>query len=224
MRRVSRTLCLAAAICLGIATTALAVTPPAGTPDLSQMTIQASDLAPGAQTVTDRYITPASGVVASYSREWLPGSTDGGVPLAVAGGEVQFLGSAGVATTQFAAAQKALAKKSERRLLAAAIALEGRGRGVTSKDVSVGRPRSVSIGDAALELPLTLRFKGRRARVELYFLRVASVIAIITTEDARSANAKRGGHELAADVASHIGAVLAAGGATGATGPTGATG
>lgn len=221
MRRVSRTLCLAVAICATLVTAALAVAPPAGTPDLGRMTIQASDLAPGAQIVKDGYTSPPAGVVAGYSRDWRPATTAGGVRLAVASTAILLLPSAANAGTVLAGEKRIFKTKADRPLVARLIALNAGHSGVKAKDIGFGRLRTIAIGNAAFVLPLTLHFRGSHVAIDLFVVNVNDVVAeVVVLAGGRSAAAK-GGRELTADVAAHVTAVLAATGATGPSGPTG---
>ena len=61
-----------------------AVKPPAGTPDLGAMTVQPSDLAPGAHATVNRYTKPPGGFTAAYDRNFsLVRSAGGGPPFAL---------------------------------------------------------------------------------------------------------------------------------------------
>lgn len=220
MRIASRALCLAVVICATVVTTALAVTPPAGTPNLSQMTIQAVDLAPGAKLVKDGYVAPASNVVASYTRAWQPAPTATGSPIISAISQILLLATPAKASTLFGAERRLLDSKADRPLLAR-IFSEGSHSKIKPKKVHFGRFRSLAIGDGAFVLPLTVRERRVSVTVDLDEVKVGDVLAELTVVAHSAKVARKGGEELATDVAGHISATLAA---TGSTGPTGSTG
>ena len=222
MRRAFRTLCLAAVIRATVATTALAVTPPPGTPDLSQMTIQAADLLPGAKLGTEGYITPPSGVVADFSREWRPAVTAAGVRLELAGTAVLLLPTAANAATVLAGLQRIFGSKADRPLVAR-LFTQGTQSRIKPKQIAFGHVRSVAIGDGAFVLPLTVHDGGHSFAVDLYEVRVSDVVAENVIIAGHRKAAAKGGHELTVDVAANIQSVLAATGTTGQTGPTGPT-
>ncbi|HEX4035796.1 MAG TPA: hypothetical protein VHX66_15230 [Solirubrobacteraceae bacterium] len=220
MRFASRALCLAVVICATVVTTALAVTPPAGTPDLSQMTIQAGDLAPGAKVVKDGYVAPASNVVASYTRAWQPAPTAKGSSIDSAISEILLLATPAKAAKLFGGERRILSSKADRPLLAR-IFSDGAHSKIKPKKVHFGRFRSLAIGDGAFVLPLTIREGRVSVTVDLDEVKVSDVLAELTVVAHSAKAAAKGGDELATDVAGHISTVLAA---TGSTGPTGATG
>ncbi|HEY7966790.1 MAG TPA: hypothetical protein VID68_07165 [Solirubrobacteraceae bacterium] len=223
MRRVSRTICLAAAICATVTTTALAVAPPAGTPDLSQMTIQASNLRPGAKIGTQGYGTPPAGIVADYSRDWTAAVTSSGVRLQLAGTSILLLPTPANAATVLAGERRIFGSKADRPLVAR-LFTQGAHSKIKPKDISFGRVRGVTIGDGAFLLPLTVHQGNHRIAVDIYEVEVADVVAENVIIAAHPKAAAKGGHELTVDVAANIQSVLAATGTTGQTGPTGATG
>jgi hypothetical protein len=82
-RTTRRAAAAAAAICALAAASAQAYSPPKGTPNLAKMTLQPSDLAPGATLLVNSYFDPGGGVHlrAEYDRDWGAASTAGGVKL-----------------------------------------------------------------------------------------------------------------------------------------------
>jgi len=208
-------------MCAALVTTALAVTPPAGTPDLSKMVIQASDLAPGAKILNDGYTAPASGVVADYSRAWRPATTAGGVRLVVASTAILLFSSTANAGTVFAGEKRIFKSKAERPLVARLIALSAGHSGLKTKNIDFGRIHSFAIGNGAFELPVTLHLKGSHAAIGIFIVNVDDVVADVLVASGGRGAAAKGGQELTTDVAAHVTTVL---GSTGATGPTGSTG
>jgi hypothetical protein len=204
---------------------AQAVTPPAGTPDLSSMALAASDLGPGATALTGAYVKPAGTVIAEYERGFGAVTTTAGVKLAALFSGVLLLDSTADAAKSFNGIRKIYSSKLGRALLAGEVVKgAGKASGVTVKDVHFGRSASVGVGDESLILSVLVEVKHRGAAADFVVVRIGSVLALIDVIVKRTHLDSSVATGLAGTVGAHITAVLAASGASGPTGPTGPTG
>jgi hypothetical protein len=203
---------------------AQAVTPPPGTPDLSQMTLQASDLAPGAKTTLSRYVAPGTDTIAEYDRSFAGVTTSAGVKLTVLSTNVLLANSATNAKGLYKDVRLVYASKLGRKLLAEAIVKSaGKLSGVTAKDVHFAKSASAGVGDQSLNQPIAIRSKHKAVAADFVLLRIGDVLASVTIVVRRGQLDRSVATGLAATIGAHITAVLASG-ATGSTGTTGATG
>lgn len=225
MRR--RTVSLAsaiAAVALGVlVASAAALAPPQGTPDLSRMTIQSSDLAPGAKVVLSAYGTAPKNFAAVYSRNYSTAKTSSGVALFGLDSQVLLADTEGAANGYFALERSVYRSKRGRSLLAKVIARDSTKKGVSVK-VSFGTYRSLGVGTQSLLQPASLKVNSVRAAADFIVLRVGSVVANVTVLLVDPKRSLAVAKLLAGDVVAHIAAVLGATGSTGTTGATGASG
>src|ERR1700722_8781229 len=81
-RRTASLVALGVALALGVlVASAAAPPPPAGTPNLAQMTIQSADLAAGAKVGTDAYAKPPANFIAEYNRSFKAATTKSGARM-----------------------------------------------------------------------------------------------------------------------------------------------
>jgi hypothetical protein len=204
---------------------AQAITPPAGTPDLSQMVLQVGDLQPGAKTAVSRYVAPGANTIAEYERSFTGARTTSGVKLAVLTTSVLLANSAGNATGLYRDLRAVYVSKLGRKILVAAIVkAAGTLSGVTTQDVSFGKQTSAAVGDQSLNQPIVIRVKHKALAADFVVLRIGDVLGSVTVLALRANLSRSVASGLAATVGAHIASVLAAVGPTGATGATGATG
>jgi hypothetical protein len=202
---------------------ALAVAPPPGTPDLSQMGVQASDLAAGSQTKTAGYVTPPTGIVAEYRSTYGVTNTEAGTPLAGVDSEVELAASTTTAVTAFGHARRAFASKPARRLLTRLFVAAGRKAHLKARDVHFGRLGAAGVGQRSFLQPIIVRERGRRIVYEFLGLNVDTIDALVSVYGVGAKRTSAGAKQLGGDVAAHISSLLATG-TTGTTGATGATG
>ena len=214
----------AIAACGLAAAVAQALVPPPGTPDLAKMTLQASDLAPGA-VVLDGYVKPGAREVAQYDRTFTSVATTGGVKLELIQTQLALAASTPDATSLFKGARSLFASKQGRSELVAEV-VAGAGTSVPRADITVhfGKLRELGIGDQSSLASVRLRVKQRVSTLYSALLRIGNVVATVTVIALRAHLAASVPTGLAQSVAAHITAVLAATGPTGPTGPTAATG
>lgn len=226
MRRRSISLAmLGVAVAFGLAVaSASAFSPPPGTPDLSQMTIQASDLASGATLSTDAYAKPPKNFLAEYLRSFASARTLAGLTLFGLDTQVLLGDTAAVATGFFALERGIYRSKSGRRLLTNALERASSKNGVTINAVHFQKFRSLALGSQAFLQPVVLHIKRVQAAADFIVLREGSVITTVTVVLADPRRSLPVARQLGKDVIGHITTVLASTGGTGATGATGPTG
>jgi hypothetical protein len=168
------------------------IRPPAGTPDLSQMALRATDLPPGT-AVEHQGFVHETGYVAAYKREF--GSARvGHTRLIGLDCEVELDKTADDASVTFFALQLVIAQKSTRTQLARGLQKAATGElSLRIRRVTVEQPRSLRIGDGAFVLPMTLytslgRFRAAiafaiRDRVEIEMLAIARPGSRLTATD-----------------------------------------
>jgi len=204
---------------------AQAVTPPAGTPDLSLMTLQPADLAPGAVVTHSLYVKPSTHVIAEYDRTFGSATTTAGVKLTDLVTAVLLVDSTPEATRLYKALRLIYTSKLGHALLAAGIVKSaGKLSGVKPKDVHFAKPTSADVGAQSLLEAISIHVKHRTVAADLVVLRSDAVLAIVTAIVLRPHLDTSVVDGLAGTVATHITTVLAATGSTGSTGSTGATG
>ena len=204
---------------------AQAVTPPAGTPDLSSMALAAADIGPGATALAGRYVKPSGAtVIAEYERGFGAVTTTAGVKLAAIFSGVLLSDSTADAAKSFQGVRAIYSSKLGRALLAAEVVKgAGKASGVTVKDVHFGKAASIGVGDESLIEPLFVAVRNRGAAADFVVVRIGSVLALIDVIAKRVHLDSSVATGLVGTVGAHIAAVLAAPGASGPPGPTGAT-
>ena len=215
---------LGAAVALGlVVATAAALSPPPGTPDLSKMTIQAGDLAPGAKVDAAGYTTPPKNFTAVYDRNFSSAKTPAGLTLFGLDTEVLLGNTEAVATGYYALQRRVYGSKAGRSLLKKGLkSLVG--KGVTIGDVRFEKLRRLALGSEAFVQPVLLKVKHINVATDILVLRdgsVASSVSFVLTDPTRTLSTA---NQLGKDIVKHITAVLAASGPSGPTGSSGATG
>jgi hypothetical protein len=207
-----------------LAGVAAAVTPPAGTPDLSMMTVQSTDLQPGATIGTDGYQKASSPFTAAYVRSFNGAQlTPNGVPFGLTT-ILMIAPTSAVAQQAFIIQRHVLGSSGGRHLIAMAL-LGNRSKQIPSNRVHVGKITSLRVGDGAFEVPVTVRVPPIVVTAEWAVIRTGRVLATIVPVAVGSKLPGSITATLGGDVSGHIASVLAgATGPTGTSGPTGATG
>lgn len=226
MRRRSISLAmLVAAVALGVVVaSAAALAPPPGTPDLSKMTIQVADLAPGATVGTDDYATPPKNFSAAYERNFTTAKTPDG--LRVAGLNTQILlGKSAAAATGFVARERRfLRSKRGRSLLTKVLENSTANNGARITKVQFEKFRPLALGSGAFVQPVLVDVKRRLFAADFFVLRDGVLVSTVSFVLADPAKSLPVAEQLGTDVSDHITAVLGATGSTGSTGSSGATG
>jgi hypothetical protein len=204
---------------------AQAVTPPAGTPDLSQMVLASSDLAPGAKTVVSRYVAPGANTTAEYERSFTAATTTAGVKLNQLTASVLLASSTSSAAGLYGDLHLVYSSALGRKLLVAAIVkASGKVSGVSAKDVHFAKQESAGVGAQSLNQPILIRLKGKALSADFVVFRIGDVLGSVTVVALHAGLPRAAASGLAVTEGAHITAVLAASGPTGPTGATGATG
>jgi hypothetical protein len=214
----------AAAALAVVVASAAAVSAPPGTPDLSQMTLQAADLAPGATVAIDQYETPPTNFLAEYVRSFAKAKTPAGLALAGLDSRVLLGKTAAVTTSFFALERRLYSSKSGRKLLAKGIVGELAKTGATTKDVHFEKFRSLRLGSQAFLQAIVVRVKGKSVAADFVVMRVGAVLTDVSVALAKPKSVLSVANQLGKDVVAHITAVLAASGPTGPSGASGPTG
>lgn len=214
---------LVAAVCAGTIAiaAAFAVVPPAGTPHLGAMVLEASDFAPGAVVAKRGYVKAPKGAVAEYVALFSAVETSAGAHLVRVGSAIVLTDTVARAKASIAAVHAEFGSGLKRRLFAESIAKQAGLSAAQSREVTVGRPRGIGAGEQSLLVTVVVRSPKRTSSTDIALVRVGDVLGEIVL-DANSRLANPVPITLAQTVAARITTVLA--GATGASGATGSTG
>ena len=216
---------LGAAVALGLAVaSAAALSPPSGTPDLSRMTIQSGDLAPGATVATDGYATPPKNFTAAYARKFATAKTPAGLRLLGLDTQILLGKTTAAATGFFAVERSFLRSKRGHSLLTKVLESSTAHNGAKINKVSYQQFRPLALGSDAFLQPVVLHVKRLRLAADFVVLRdgvVISTVSYVLTDPMKSMPVAE---QLGKDVSDHITAVLAGSGPTGPSGATGPTG
>ena len=204
--------------------TAAAVSAPAGTPDLSLMTLQAGDLAPGATVATDDYATPPKNFTAAYDRNFAAAKTPAGLRLLALDTQVLLGESAAAATGLFARERGLLRSKRGRSLVTKVFESAPAQNGARITKVHFEKFRRLALGSDAFLQPVLLHVKHRHFAADFVVLRDGAVVSTVSLVLTDPTQALPVAVQLGTDVSDHITAVLAATGSTGSSGATGPTG
>jgi hypothetical protein len=199
----------AVAICAIAAASAQAYSPPKGTPDLAKMTVQPSDLAPGATLLVNGYFDPGSGFHerAEYDRDWGAASTTGGVKLQQLQTEVTLATSTSWAHTIFGQIPGIYGSSGGRSSLIDNIDA-GNGSSATLGDARFAKLRSIGVGQQALYGSATITTKGSTLAVGFAWVRVDAAIALLVVVVPKAPLADSVTITIAKRVAAHMTSVL----------------
>jgi hypothetical protein len=126
--------------------------PPAGSPDLSKMALQLTDLPAGAKIRKQGYVKTTD--VAEYVRIFREGTARiGSKRLLALENDISLISSAGEASFVFKQFRAVVSTKRGRQAFAKAAA---KGAGLNAKKVTVGPPTSLHVGDDSLAFPLRM--------------------------------------------------------------------
>jgi len=219
-------------VALGVlAAAALALTPPAGTPNLAAMTVQSTDLQPGSIITIDAYQTPPAGFVAVYERDFRIAQTAPGGTLFALETQIQLTASAAIAERVIGLERTEFGSKAGHQLIESAVVRSaGAGSGLKAKDVHFGRVVRIAPGRGSFDERVTLRLGAKTETSEIIEVGDGPVLALLVAVTPGTHVPASLSLTLAADVARHVKRVLASPpslpsrpGPTGASGTTGAS-
>jgi hypothetical protein len=193
------------------AANAMAYAPPKGIPDLSKMTLQASDLAPGATPLVSEYFDPAGSqqVRAEYDRDWGAVSTTGHVQLQQLQTVITLLASTMWSQTVFGQLSGIYGTSVGHADLIADVD-SGNGSSATVKDSRFSKLRSIGIGQQSLYESATISVKGSTLVAGFAWIRVNTAMAFILVVAPKPPLADAVTIALAKAVAAHMTSVLGA--------------
>lgn len=210
-RTTRRAAAAAVAICALAATGAQAYSPPKGTPDLAKMTLQPSDLAPGATLLVNTYSDPGGGVHlrAEYDRDWGAASTTGGVKLQQLQTQITLATSTAWAHTVFGQIPSIYGSSGGRGSLIDNIDA-GNGSSATLKDARFSKLRSIGVGQQSMYGSATIATKGSTLAAGFAWVRVDGAIAFLVVVAPKAQLADSVTIAIAKKVAAHMASVLGA--------------
>jgi hypothetical protein len=200
-----------AVIAAAAAANAVAYTPPKGIPDLSRMTLQASDLGRGATPLVSEYFDPAGNqqVLAEYDRDWGAVSTTGNVKLQQLQTVITLLASTKWSQTVFGQLSSVYGGSAGRTTLIADVD-SANGSSASIKDSRFSNLRSIGIGQESLYESATIAFKGSTLVAGFAWVRVNTAMAFLVVVAPKPPLADAVTIALAKAVAAHMTSVFAA--------------
>jgi hypothetical protein len=214
-RRTTRRVVAAALATSALATSALgaasaqAYTPPKGTPDLAKMTLQPSDLAPGATLLVNSYFPGGLHERDEYDRDWGVVSTTGGVKLQQLQTEITLATSTTWAHAVFGQVPSIYDSSAGRRSLIDNIDA-GNGSSATLKDARFGTLRGIGVGQQSMYGSATIATKGSTIAAGFAWVRVDAAIATLVVVAPKAPLADSVTIAIAKTVAAHMKSVLGA--------------
>jgi len=175
-------LALAVAVVLGLSLVpgTSAVTPPANTPDLSQMALRVTDLPAGAKVAKQRYVKP-DGALAEYDREFKSGTARvGKARLLDLENDIEIHRSADEAAFNFDQFRAVVSTKKGRQAFAQLFAREiGSSSPFGKSKVTAGKPLGLGAGDDSIALPFAVRTPLGVIRVVIALHRTDRVLSFL---------------------------------------------
>jgi hypothetical protein len=207
-----------------VASAAAPVTPPAGTPDLTMMVVQPTDLAAGGKPPNAGYVSPFASFSAIYGADYDNATTTDGVTYFGIDDSIFYASTPTTASTFFSAEQGYFkSRKGRKQLTKEIIKSAGKKAHLKAKNVTFGSAGSAGVGtDSAI---FTIRVATKRYKDNESILifdegTVYSSLVLTATPNEKIPSADLLGLATTSDT--RIKAVVA--GATGASGTTGASG
>jgi len=175
-------LALAVALLLGLSLVpgTSAFTPPANTPDLSQMALRVTDLPAGAKVATQRYVKP-DGALAEYDREFKSGTARvGKARLLDLENDIEIHRSADEAAFNFDQFRGIVSTKKGRQAFARLFAKELGSSGPFGKSkVTAGKPLVLGAGDDSIALPFAVGTPLGELRIVIALHRTDRVLSFL---------------------------------------------
>ena len=201
----------ALAICALASGSAQAYSPPKGTPDLAKMTLQPSDLVPGATLLVNTYSDPGGGfhLRAEYDRDWGAASTASGVKLQQLQTQITLATSTAWAHTIFTQVPSIYGSSGGRGSLIDNIDA-GNGSSATLKNARFSKLRSIGVGQQSMYGSATIATKASTIAAGFAWIRVDAAIALLVVVAPKAPLADSVTIALAKTVAAHMTAVLGA--------------
>ncbi len=189
--------------------------PPPGTPDLAKMTLQPSDLAPGAKPWSDGYVAPPAGtnLRALYDRRFRVETTKGGVKLTDIETDINYAGSTASAEAFFAREAQATGTARVRTDLLFDLWSGPADTNPTPpplftlKDADFGKPHGIGIGEQSQLESVSVATKPTTIVADQLIWRIGDVVATVVVA-ASPDLANSVSIALARTMAAHITAVL----------------
>ncbi len=164
-----------------VAATAQAYAPPRGTPNLAEMTLQPSDLAPGATLLVNGYSDPGGSglhVRAEFDRDWGAASTTAGVKLQQVQTTITLAASTKWAQAVLGQVPGIYGASAGHEDLMANIDA-GNGSSATIKDARFSKLRSIGVGQQSVYGSATIATKGSTLIADFAWVRVDAGIAFV---------------------------------------------
>jgi hypothetical protein len=201
----------AIAIAALAAASAQAYAAPKGIPNLAKMTLQASDLAPGATLLLSSYFDPGSGLhlLAEYNRDWGAASTTGGVKLQQLQTQLTLAASTTWAQTVFTQIPSIYAGNAGRADLIAEVD-DGNGSSAALKDARFSKLRGIGVGQQSFYESATITTKGSTLAAGFAWVHLDAAIAFILVVAPRPPLADSVTIALAKTLAAHMTSILGA--------------
>jgi hypothetical protein len=200
--------------------------PPAGTPNLSLMVVQPTDLVPGSVLGAFGYIEPGGDFTADYAIDFVAAATPDGIRYSALDDSVEIAATPTTAAAFVGYEQHFYDSRRGRNAIARQIIAVAPERDhLKRKDIEFAGGGGLGIGEASYLDMLTVRVKRARDHEDVVLFAEGSVYASLVLTAERNEKIPQGDAlELASANDAHIKAVLATGGATGASGASGTSG
>jgi hypothetical protein len=159
----------------GSATRHATVTPPRNIPDLSKMAVAVIDFTPGAQIRRQGYVRPEAGFVASYTREFRPGTPWlGGKRFAFVDSDVELARTPGDARLYYA-----LFKLFSGAIDPDELAAEMRKDGIRVRYARIGKATGLGAGNQSFVRMIRIGTQAGEIRFLIVGVRVHRVVGLI---------------------------------------------
>jgi len=159
------------------ATAAVALGPPAGTPDPKLMVLARADLGSAKVTSQGYYKDKEFPSVISYSREFEAGRV-GATPVLYASSDAEIGTSDAASSTYMLTLRRLLSTKQGRAFFAKEFS-SGVGDSDLISKPQVGRPRAIGVGPGAFDVLMTFRLLGVRTEAHLTVFRVERILGAL---------------------------------------------
>ncbi len=151
------------------------IKPPAGIPNLSSMALKTSDLSPGARVLRQGYVRPASGFVASYTREFRTGARLRGKRFLYLENDIELLQNVADARL-FYNLVRLFSGRIDPDELAADFAKES---GIKVQYVRIGRPAALRVGNQSFASTVRIGTRLGEFHVVTAVVRVDRIVAYV---------------------------------------------
>jgi hypothetical protein len=155
------------------------VAPPTGTPDMSGMVLQADDLAPGSQLLVERYLPVKEPTAGEFIRAFLTMTPPRSLRVFESGATL--MKTVDAAVSEFETQRTQMGSREARsQFLETFVRYFNKGFGrrvLRLRDIRIGVPAPVGVGDAAVEMAAHFRVRGLpRVSIDVILFRVDRVV------------------------------------------------